>query len=133
MLALTDGRYYLGVWFEAGEGQDWMACVWRGQNEQAWHLSARFRYHNSESTDPFDGLDKKSPTEMKTLGGPKTEQEVIADINLIASLIGKRFGSKPEFVAIRGDKDRAMFRLAMQPWIHLKHTRQDDIPQQPIP
>ena len=35
-------------------------------------------------------------------------------------VIGMRFDTKPEFVDVRGDGDRALFRLAMQPWAHVK-------------
>ena len=40
--------------------------------------------------------------------------------HLIVQLIGLRLAVDPEFVEVRGDKDRALFRLAMQPWAHIQ-------------
>jgi hypothetical protein len=39
-----------------------------------------------------------------------------------------QFGVKPEFVDVHGDGDRALFRLAMQPWAHVKWGK---MPRQP--
>ncbi len=47
-------------------------------------------------------------------------------MNQIAAGIGVGFGVKPEFVDVRGDGDRALFRLAMQPWAHVKHGKVSD-------
>ena len=55
-----------------------------------------------------------------TDGTAKDEQQIIADTNKLAAVVGLRIGVKPEFVDVRGDGDRAWFRLAMQPWAHVK-------------
>lgn len=121
MIEFKEGNYYLGIWFVGGKDTDWLGCAWKEKDNPNWIFRARFRYHNPESQSPFDSLDKKSFTNWNVDGARKSEQQIEQDINLIAKLIGLRLGVEPEFVEIRGDRDRAVFRLAMQPWAHIQH------------
>lgn len=120
MIEFKEGNFYLGIWFVGGKDTDWLGCVWREKDSPDWIFRARFRYHNSASRDPFDGMDKKSFTSWNVDGAKKSEDQIKKDIDLIASLIGLRLGVKPEYVEIKGDHDKALFKLAMQPWAHIE-------------
>ena len=85
--------------------------------------STACRYHNDASTDPFDDKDKKSYHDASVDGNAKDEKQIIEDVNKVAAVIGMRFEAKPEFVPVNGDGDRALFRLAMQPWAHVKREK----------
>jgi hypothetical protein len=130
MIEFKDGSYYLGVWFVGGKDTDWMGCAWREEGSPNWIFRARFRYHNPESRNPFDAMDRKSFTSWQVDGRKKSEAEIERDVTKIAKLIGLRFGVEPEFVEIRGDRDKALFNLAMKPWAHVrmlgKEPKDDD-------
>ena len=123
MVEFKQTNYFIGFWFVGGKDQDWFACVFREQGQTDWRLVHRFRYHNDASTDPFDNKDKKSFYDASLDGKAKNENQIIEDVNKVAKLIGMRFETKPEFVDVRGDGDRALFRLAMQPWAHVKREK----------
>ena len=120
MVEFKPTNYFIGFWFVGGKDQDWFACVYREQGQTNWHLVHRFRYHNDASTHPFDNLDKKNYHDASVDGSQKDEKQIIEDVNKVAEVIGIRFEAKPEFVSVSGDGDRALFRLAMQPWAHIK-------------
>lgn len=123
MVEFKNTNYFIGFWFVGGKDQDWLACVYREQGQTNWHLVHRFRYHNSASTDPFDNKDKKNFYEMGVDGNQKDEKQIIEDMNKLAAVVGLKMEVEPEFVEVRGDGDRALFRLAMQPWSHVKHGK----------
>jgi hypothetical protein len=91
-------------------------------------LQTRFRYHSPQSKDPFDDHDRKSRADFRIDGRTKTEEQIVKDVDLIANVVAARFGVQPEFVEVRGDHERAMFRLAMQPWAHLKLEKRSTPP-----
>jgi hypothetical protein len=126
MVEFKPTNYFAGFWFVGGKDRDWFGCVYREQGQPQWHLVHRFRYHNAASTDPFDDKDAKNYFHSTASTADKDEKQIIADMNQIAAVIGAGFGVKPEFVDVRGDGDRALFRLAMQPWAHIKHERRTD-------
>lgn len=128
MVEFKKENYFIGFWFVGGSDRDWLACVYKEEGQTNWHLVHRFRYHNSESTDPFDGKDKKNFYQSSADGKEKDEKQIIDDMNKLAAVVGLQFGVKPEFVDVHGDGDRALFRLAMQPWAHVKTGR---MPEQP--
>ena len=123
MVEFKSTSYYVGFWFVGGTDKDWLACVYREEGQTDWQLVHRFRYHNEASTDPFDGKDKKNFYAAGVDGPLKDEKQIIADMAKLAAVVGLRFGVQPEFVDVRGDGDRALFRLAMQPWAHIKRER----------
>ena len=120
MIEFKANTYYLGFWFVGGKDTDWLGCAWRDKDSPKWVFRARFRYHSPASESPFDDKDTKSLMNCEIDGKTRSEQEVEHDITLIAKLIGLRLAVEPEFVEVRGDKDRALFRLAMQPWAHIQ-------------
>lgn len=120
MVEYKTTNYFVGFWFVGGTDKDWFATVYREQDQTKWHLVHRFRYHNAKSTDPFDDKDKKNFYQAAVDGDKKDEKQIIEDMNKLAAVVGLQFGVKPEFVDVRGDGDRALFRLAMQPWAHVK-------------
>ena len=120
MIPFKKENYYVGFWFVGGTDKDWLACVYREQGQITWQLVHRFRYHNDASADPFDGKDKKNFYSGMVDGAKKDEKQIIADMTKLADVVGLQFGVKPDFVEISGDGDRALFRLAMQPWAHVK-------------
>jgi len=120
MVEFKPTNYFIGFWFVGGKDQDWFACVYRETGQSDWHLVHRFRYHSDASTDPFDDKDKKSYHAATLDGKAKDEKQIIQDVDKVAAVIGMRFDAKPEFVDVHGDGDRALFRLAMQPWAHVK-------------
>jgi hypothetical protein len=126
MIEFKDGNYYLGVWFVGGKDTDWMGCAWHEKDNPNWIFRARFRYHNPESKSPFDNKDRKSFMNFGVDGSKKSEEQIIKDVGMIARLVGLRLGVEPEFVEIRGDKDKALFNLAMQPWAHVRMLGKDE-------
>ena len=122
MIEFKPGSYYLGFWFIDGKSKntDWLGCVWREENSPRWIFRSRFRYHNPESHDPFDNKDRKSFSNFEIDAAKKTEAQIEEDVGLIASIIGVRFGVPVEFVEVRGDMDKALYRLALQPWAHFQ-------------
>ena len=122
MIEFKPGSYYLGFWFVGGGSQntDWLGCVWREENSPRWIFRSRFRYHNPESQNPFDNKDRKSFSNFEIDATKKTEQQIENDVGLIAAIVGVRLGVPVEFVEVRGDMDKALFNLAMQPWAHIK-------------
>ena len=120
MIEFKPGSYYLGIWFIGGEKTDWLGCVWREENSQRWIFRSRFRYHSPESKDPFDNHDKKSFSNFEIDATKKTEQQIEEDVGLIATLVGVRLGVPVEFVEIKSDMDAALYKLALQPWEHIK-------------
>ena len=120
MIEFKPGSYYLGVWFIGGEKTDWLGCAWREPDSPHWIFRSRFRYHNPESQDPFDDKDTKSFSSYEIDATKKTEQQIEEDVGLIATLVGMRLGVPVEFVDIRGDMDKALYKLALQPWAHIK-------------
>ncbi|MCG3147937.1 MAG: hypothetical protein PCFJNLEI_01378 [Verrucomicrobiae bacterium] len=120
MIEFKEGSYFIGFWFVGGADTDWFAGAWREQSSSTWIFRARFRYHSPTSRTAFDNEDRKSPMEFEVDGTKKTEDDIIRDVALIAGLIGQRFGVEPEFVEVRGDRDKALFCLAMKPWAHIE-------------
>lgn len=76
---VTDANQYLGIWFLAGSGQDWLCIVHRPKGELVWTFDYRFRYYADPGElngfDPFDGQDRKSW--WKGQGRGKTDAEII--------------------------------------------------------
>ena len=63
---------------------------------------------------------RKSVSNYEIDATKKTEAQIEEDVGLIASIIGVRFGVPVEFVEVRGDMDKALYRLALQPWAHFQ-------------
>ena len=126
MVEFKKTNYFIGFWFVGGTDKDWLACVYREEGQTNWILVHRFRYHNAASADPFDNKDKKNFYQNTVDGAKKDEKQIIQDMSKLADVVGLQFGVKPEFVDIHGDGDRALFRLAMQPWAHVKMNKGKD-------
>ena len=125
MIEMKEGCWYLGIWYVNGPDRNWMACVWQDE-EQFWHLRYRFRY-DAGTDDPFDGVDEKNWWSVKSqrphpIKSAKA-REMEAATHQVAELTAKKYGSKVEFVEIRGDYEKAMFLLAQQPWSNIKTER----------
>ena len=120
MIEFKPGSYYLGIWFVGGKDTDWLACAWREKGSPQWIFRSRFRYHSPQSKNPFDDKDKKSFSNFEIDANQKTEAMIEEDVGKIASIIALRLGVPTEFVEVRGDMDRALYRLALQPWAHIQ-------------
>jgi hypothetical protein len=120
MIEFKPGNYYVAFWFVGGKDTDWLAAAWRDGDR--WIIRSRFRYHSPDSRDPFDDHDAKSWSNVESPAAAKTEEQIVAEVGLIAGLVGQRLGVVPEFVPVHGDCDKALFELALQPWAHIKLT-----------
>jgi hypothetical protein len=120
MVEFKESNYFIGFWFVSGKVKDWLACAYREQGHTNWHLVHRFRYHHSAHTAPFDSKDKKNYFATTADGAKKDEKQIIAEMGQTAKVIGLAFGKTPIFVPIHGDGEKALSRLAMQPWAHIK-------------
>jgi hypothetical protein len=120
LFEFREGAHYLGFWFIGGEDTDWFGVAWRDAGSDHWTFHARFRYHDPASVDPFDGKDQKSPMAFHIDASKKSEDDIIRDIGLIAALIGQRLKVEPQFVAVRGNRDKLLYQLALQPWAHVQ-------------
>ena len=120
MVEFKKENYFVGFWFVGGTDRDWLACVWREQGQADWRLVHRFRYHSGQSSDPFDGKDRKSFHEAGADGTKKDEGQIVEDMGKLAKVVGLGLGAEPQFVPVRGDGDKALFELAMQPWAHIR-------------
>jgi len=120
MIEFKSGNYYLGFWFVGGKDTDWLACAWREKDSPRWIFRSRFRYHNPESQDPFDDKDCKSFSNFEIDASQKSEAQIEKDVEVIATIVAARLGVPTEFVEVRGDMDKALYRLALQPWAHIK-------------
>ena len=126
MIELKPGCWYLGIWHIEWPGVDWLATMWQDE-QRLWHMKYRFRY-DAGTDDPFDGADEKSWYSAKIsdtpmeVGDPKV-REAEEGVHGVAHLIAEAQGVPVEFVEIRGDYERALYKLAEQPWSHLKDAR----------
>jgi hypothetical protein len=85
----------------------------------------RFRYHSTESVEPFDSKDRKSATLFQIPVAGRTEDRIIQEVQSVVDIIALGLQAKPEFVEVKGDSERAQFRLAMQPWAHLRFVKSE--------
>jgi len=119
VIELKEGRYYVGVWWVAWTGGDWMACVWRDDKEE--HLQYRFRYYADDKA--FDSDDTKNWYSMARDIQP--DAETIEQVNTVARAIGAELEAVDvEYIYIGGDNMKAWRALQNAPWAHWR--RADD-------
>jgi len=62
MIKIQEGRYFSAIWFIPGPSVDWMAALYRDEeNDNRLTLTCRFRYY--EDSEAFHSKDRKTWTE----------------------------------------------------------------------
>ena len=115
-MELHEKDYVLAVWF--GEKKDvgnFMMTVIKRGNE--WLGETRLRYY--EDNKVFGSKDRKT---FYTFKPPITEseEEVLAKTKGLAEGLWVLFSDTKDFLEIKGNPEKFMFEMAMQPWSNVK-------------
>lgn len=130
MMGIDEHGYYVGIWFLAGDGQDWMCIVQRRENGD-YAIDYRFRYYadpeEKKGFDPFDDADQKSFYTAVAKG--KTEDEVIEVVDgIVKQLVaggwcGTRLPWKVRSMThrhlVRGDGRKLFNTMVGLPFVHI--------------
>jgi len=88
IINVTQDGYYVGIWFLAGPGRDWMAVVDRDPDTGHFRMISRFRYYNDpdeeKGFDPFAD-DRKNGLSADFMD--KTEKECIDIVDGMVDLM----------------------------------------------
>ena len=123
MIELTDKTRVHGFWFCGARGIDWLAVVIK-QGDGAWEAIYRFRYHVDDKT--FDSDDEKHWYKIAPHGanpalyGPEAPAVLVQAMTNIAQKISIEFGSKLEYIDVRGDGHAAAVALSKTSFAELR-------------
>jgi len=114
-IELKPGRYYVGVWWMAWTGGDWMACIWNDGEREC--LQYRFRYHVDDKV--FDSDDQKSWYEMTREIQP--DAVIVQEMNTSVRALGAAIGAvEIEYIYIGGDSEKVFRAIVNAPWAHFR-------------
>lgn len=116
-------RWMYGIWFVPGEGQDFLAQLWKEDGK--WVFDYRFRYYSPDSTDPHDGKDEKHGYRFARVddGRPETLATILGVIeDGVVAATEQFFDSKHDFVRLECDEGdpKFFFELSSRDWAHPK-------------
>src|SRR3990167_671736 len=123
-MEIKETDYILGIWFaEDKNGNNFIMLVKRDKNTpKEWIGEYRFRYKVDDKI--FDSDDKKSFYEFSIID--LTEKEVLAKIESFFESIKIVYSFKNEYVEIKGDVQKFMFRAAQAEWMNLKRLSKEE-------
>src|SRR6266571_1366981 len=116
-VVIKEGRYFIGIWFLAGDEVDWMATAYRDLADEVgkWSVRHRFRYYSKWSNDPWDGRDRKSAYHM-TINGVE-EREVKEKIDKLTMMMVETMGYRRSYLNLQtSDHTRVLEELSKQKW-----------------
>lgn len=97
-IELSDTSTILGHWFTNIPGGDFMATVYRDNNDSPWQLRYRFRYHVDDKA--FNSQDIKNWYQGTAEPG-KSEQELFDQVDGVVKMMTS-FIPNPELDVIKG-------------------------------
>ena len=118
--------YILGIWFAEKKNYcNFVMTVVRRCDQ--WLGEYRFRYFAGSSQKVFESDDVKSFYKF-SLKATLSEEEIIRDCNLSMDESKKRdLFDFYEYVEVKGDFEKFKFRIAQEPWCHIKTVRKEDL------
>ncbi len=117
--------YYVGLWYLAGRGEDFLACA--EKRDEQWLLTYRFRYYNS--ADPWDGKDEKNwyraARPVSEMPEERFRDSVTMTVDLMVLAGYMAPGKKPW---VRYTRDGAQLRdeFFSAPFVHKREGRLDE-------
>jgi hypothetical protein len=125
---IVEGAYYVGVWFLAGRGQDFLGLVFQDPGDTCLQFRHRYRYYVDDKIHFDESDDVKNVYDADLTN--KTEDEAIAIVDGAARLLIEKgyLGTKLPWLVkkrytrtiVRGDH-RAMTRaLLALPFTHAR-------------
>lgn len=124
MIDVGAARHIACVWYAAGEGFDFMGCLYQ-KHDASWEATYRFRYYAADNgKDPFESDDVKSWYTIKKssdiMGCKEFERSVEGVFRTIFEENTGRKKLKLQKVEVRGGADKFMEALSKQSWIHMR-------------
>lgn len=118
MVPLTNARDLNGVFYEQA---DWLATLYRDENESVFKCHYRFRYYVDEKA--HDSEDKKSAYNVTFVG--KTESEVLVIMGQFAENIAKPRAEIHKLMINSSDPMLISKRLQSEKFFHVKILKPD--------
>ena len=123
-IELKENTFVIGMWFVSHDPakpvedrMDWMACVQRSIDPtDDWHLTYRFRYHNSP--DPH-GEDRKS-WYSATIDYTTSVTYIEETMERLVDVIQPQCGGERDYVRVHGDGIKALELIQQRPWCHIE-------------
>ena len=125
---IVEGGYYVGFWFLAGRGQDFLGMLFKNPDDAGLRLRYRFRYYKDDKVHFDETDDEKSVYDVDL--SKKSEDEAISIVDGLAQeLINKDYlGTKLPWLVkkrytrkiVRGGNRAAGEALLKMPFVHTK-------------
>jgi len=120
-MEFTVDDYILGMWFaEAPNGDNWQMTIIKRDGK--WLGEYRFRYKKDDKV--WHSNDRKSFYNFK-IPEEETEEEVLKKMEVFFDVIKIQY-PRGEFISIKGDFNKFIFRMAQEPWFNIKKISQED-------
>lgn len=118
---LTETTYVEHMWYVAGDGLDLLAMLYQDKAGDDWKLTYRFRYYNPDSTDPFDGKDRKHVYQVKA-GVTEEDRDKLKGV--METLLTETSHTYPRTmrrsIPVQGNSQKFMAVMVKQPFAHVK-------------
>jgi hypothetical protein len=115
-MEINETDYILGVWH--GEGKNRNVLITLKKSSDGWIGEARLREIKDDKI--FESDTKGFWTLNIT---DRTEEEVITDIQeLMERMKRESFIDTYEFIEIKGNGEKFLFKIAQEPWAHIERN-----------
>lgn len=121
----TIDSYILGLWFSSGHEADFLLRVSKGESENEWMGTYRYRYYKQPApkiNDPFSGEDEKSEWTIKFYD---TEENAIKKMDELADFNKAMYPHNAARIIVQGNFFKMISLAKPYPWFHLKIQNKD--------
>lgn len=124
-MEITDDDYFLGMWFCSAEGRyNWQCTVMKKKGKGDWIGEYRHRYIVDDKV--FNSKDRKSFYTF-SLPASETEENITKKVDELSKIVmEKQECDRSEFVDIRGNGQKMLFKLAQCEWASVKRMSKED-------
>ncbi len=120
-MEFKEDDYILGFWFGIHQDRNVLTTVKKIDNNN-WFAECRLRQYVDDKH--FDSQDKKSFWDITITD--RTDEEVISKMNeLFQAMKDQYFINDYEYHEVKGNAEKFMFIMAMQPWSQIQVMRNE--------
>ena len=107
-IPVTEQGYYSTLWYASNGEIDWMCLLYKEKNDSSFEARYRFRYYREKTA--FGDKDVKHWYKIE-MDKNQNEDDAVAKITLVGTIISDRMASTLEFIKIGGNSKKMLETL----------------------
>lgn len=129
MIEIRPGMYFVGIWQAAINGGDFMAAMWRNDQDHVWEAKYRFRYHKDDKV--FNSQDTRKWYRLRSQDDSYTEKEKMKYALDQLMVAGEALGymTDTSYTECEGDGAKMMELMSGpdMPTFHVRHAEREEL------